>query len=266
MAQALRVLPFLVTLFIRSRLQYRGAVILGWVSQAFAYGTTYTAIALIITRFDNLGGWHWPEMALLLSFHLLAYATGASFSFTQMRDLEQIVHQGKFDALLVKPMSPWAYLVFSGLNIGYTGHIILALGLMAWSLTQVAVSWSPLTALYFLTALLSSAMLVAALITMIGASALIWVRSKYLYSIFFGFWELARFPLNIYPGVVQAVMLTVMPLGFLTYVPVAVLLGKDVVLLGSWAGAASLLSGPIAVLIAMAHWRYCIRHYQGAGG
>jgi ABC-2 type transport system permease protein len=44
------------------------------------------------------------------------------------------------------------------------------------------------------------------------------------------------------------------------------MLGKDVALLGGWAPLLSLLVGPIAVLIAMGHWRYCLRNYQGAGG
>jgi ABC-2 type transport system permease protein len=33
-----------------------------------------------------------------------------------------------------------------------------------------------------------------------------------------------------------------------------------------WAGAAALLIGPALVLLAVAHWRYAISRYQGAGG
>jgi ABC-2 type transport system permease protein len=261
-----RTLRFLVHLHVRSLFEYRAAVVLGWVSQAFSYASVYTAIALIILRFETLGGWVWPEMALLLSFHLLAYSMGAAFSFTQFRELEEVVRLGTFDSLMVKPISPWAYLVFSGFNIGYAGHVALAVGLMGWAVTQVDIAWSIPAALYFLASLVSSAVLVACVITMLGANALVWVRSRYLFSMFFGFWELARFPLNIFPGVIQFVMLTIAPLGFLAYVPVAVILGKDVVLLGPAAPVLALLAGPVAVLIAMAHWRFCIRNYQGAGG
>jgi ABC-2 type transport system permease protein len=56
------------------------------------------------------------------------------------------------------------------------------------------------------------------------------------------------------------------PLGFMNYVPVAVFLGKDVAILGEWAMPLSLLAGPFAVAIAMWHWRWSIRHYQGGGG
>ena len=102
--------------------------------------------------------------------------------------------------------------------------------------------------------------------TMIGATALIWVRSRHLFSIFFGFWELARYPLNIFPLPLQIMMITFAPLGFLAFIPTAVALGKPVPILGDWAGPASLAIGPLFVLLAMAHWRYCLRNYQGAGG
>jgi len=262
----LRVLAYLASLHVRSLFEYPGAVMLAWVSQGFSYVSVYTAIALIILRFDTLGGWGWPEMALLLSFHLLAYSMGAAFSFTQFRELEEVVRLGTFDCLLVKPISPWAYIVFSGFNTQYISHVVVAIGLMSWAVGQVDIAWSIPTAFYFLASLVSSAVLVACIITMLGANALVWVRSRYLFSTFFGFWELARFPLNIFPGVIQFVMLTIAPLGFLAYVPVAVILGKDVVLLGPAAPVLALLAGPVAVLIARAHWRFCLRNYQGAGG
>lgn len=253
-------------MFVRTRMEYRGAMILAWISQATSYASMYTAIALIVARFDTLGGWTWSEIALLLAFHLLGYSIGASMSFTQFREMEETVRLGTFDAILVKPIGPWTFIVFSGLNIGYFGHIVLAVALMAWALTQVSADWTLLNAAYFLAALISAAMIVAAIMTMIGATALIWVRSRHLYGIFFGFWELARYPLVIFPLPLQVLMLTIAPLGFMSYVPVAVALGKDVTILGAWAGPASLLAGPLAVLIAMAHWRYCLRNYQGAGG
>ena len=266
MARTLTVIPHLVGMFVRTRLEYPGAMLLAWLSQAASYGAMYTAIGLIVSRFGTLGGWTWADMALLLSFHLLAYSTGASFSFTQFRVMEDMVRLGTMDALLVKPISPWTYLVFSGLNIGYTGHIVLALGLMGWALTQVDIGWSVPTALYFMATLVSGALVVCALMTMIGATALVWVRSRHLYQIFFGFWELARYPLVIFPMPIQLLLLTIVPLGFISTVPVAVLLDKPVPLLGDWAGPACLLAGPVMVLLAMLHWRWCLRNYQGAGG
>lgn len=266
MARLHIVIPALVHAFIKSKAEYPGAMVLGWLSQFVAYGSMYTAISLILARFGALGGWVWPEMALLLSFHLLAYSLGASLSFVQFREIEEKVRMGTMDAILVKPIGPWTFIVFSGLNIGYAGHVALAVGLMAWALTQVDVAWSASSILFFLACLVSAAMIVAAIMTMIGATALVWVKSNHLYQVFFGFWELARYPLNIFPLPLQVIMLTFAPFAFLAYVPVAAILGKPVPLLGDWASLAAISVGPLLVFLAMAHWRRCLRNYQGAGG
>jgi ABC-2 type transport system permease protein len=256
----------LVRMHVRSQMEYRAAFVMDRVAQILSYGAAFSAIWVLLNRFHTLGGWRWPEMALLLSFQLLAYSLGAALSFVQFRDLEDLVRLGTFDALLVRPIHPWVYLTFSGLNIGYLGHVILAVGLMAWALVVADVDWTIWKALYFLGALISASMVVAAVMTMIGVSALVLVQSSYLYSIFFGFWELTRYPMNIYPAALQWVLVTVVPLGFMNYVPVAVFLGKDVALLGAWGGTLSLLAGPVAAVAAILHWRWCLVRYQGGGG
>ena len=262
----LRVIPLLVQMYVRSQMEYRGAFWLDRLAQILSYGATFATIGILLARFDTLGGWVWSELALLYSFQLLAYSLGAAMSFTQLNRLEELVRLGTFDVLLVKPFSPWAFLIFSGLNIGYAGHIILAVAVMAWAVLSVDMAWTVPAALFFLGSLLSATMLTAAMITMIGATALIWVRSSHLFSLYFGFWELTRYPLNIFPGGLQVLLITAVPLALTSSVPVGALLGKPIPILGDWAGPVSLLAGPLWVLLAIAHWRYATGKYQGAGG
>ena len=102
--------------------------------------------------------------------------------------------------------------------------------------------------------------------TMVGACAFVLVRSRYLYTVFFGFFELTRYPLSIFPAGIQWVLFTVVPLGFMNYVPVAWLLGKPIPIIGDTGGLLAPLAGPLLVLLAVAHWTWSIRRYQGGGG
>lgn len=262
----LRIALRLVLMQIRSQMEYRGAFWIDRIAQIITYSSSLAVIWLLVDRFTELAGWRWPDLLLLYSFHVLGYAAGAAISFTQMRDLEERVRLGTFDALLTKPISPWLYIVFSGFNIGYAGHILLGVVLMVWALWIAPVDWSLLTIAYLIASLLSAAMVTAAFLTIIGLTALIWVRSNHLYSIFFGFWELTRYPLDIFPVGIQGVMLTIVPLAFTSSVPVAVVLGKQVPLLGDWAPALALLAGPFFVALAVLCWREAVNRYQGAGG
>lgn len=266
MRRYFEILPLLVRLHVRSEMEYRGAFLLDRLAQVVAYSSTFGAIWLLVRRFSTLGGWNWPELALLLSFQLLCYSIGAAMSFVQFRNLEELVRLGTFDALLVKPMSPWAYMVFSEFNIGYAGHVALAIPLMGWTLTQVGVDWTVFRVAYLIASIISAALVTAALLTFIGANALIFLRSRHLYSIYFGLWELTRYPLSIFPATIQVLMMTVLPLGFTAFVPVAYLLGKPIPIVGEWGGLLAPVMGPLLTLLAIAHWRYAVSKYQGAGG
>ncbi len=138
--------------------------------------------------------------------------------------------------------------------------------LLCWAVLSVDFAWSAASVAFLLAAIVSATLLTGAMITMIGATALMWVRSNHLFSIFFGFWELTRYPLNIFPGSIQLTLITAVPLALTSSVPVGALLGKPIPILGDWAAPVTLAAGPAWVLIAMAHWRYATRKYQGAGG
>lgn len=117
MLQTLSVLVHLARLKIRTRLEYRSGLVIAWLAQAFGYIGVYSAIWIIVSRFEQLGGWVWPEIALMLGFHVFGYALGACFTLVQLRGMDELVRRGTFDGLLVQPLHPWLYLVFSGLNI-----------------------------------------------------------------------------------------------------------------------------------------------------
>jgi ABC-2 type transport system permease protein len=262
----LAILPHLVMMHVRAEMEYRVAFWIDRVAQIITYGSSFAMIWIIAERFGGIAGWNWADLAMLFSFHLMGYSIGASLSFTQMRALEEHIRLGTLDSILTKPINPWAYIVFSGFNIGYAGHAILGVALMALAVANVEVEWSVPTLFYFVGSLLSAAMVTGALLTTIGATALVWTRSNHLYSLYFGFWELSRYPLSIFPAAIQGLMLTILPLGFMAAVPVAALLGKPVPFLGDWAGPVALIAGPFFALLTVAYWRYAIGKYQGAGG
>ena len=266
MLRQLRLIPILLQMNLRAQMEYRGAFLIDRLAMIITYASSLAVIWLLVARFDTLADWNWGELALLYSFHTLGYAIGASFSFTQMRDLEEQVRLGTFDALLTRPMSPWVYLVFARFNIGYVSHISLALVVMTWALLTIPIDWSIGWVAYFLASLLSAALVTGSIMTLLGAAALAWTRSNHLYSLYFGFWELSRYPLNLFPSVIQGILLTVVPLGFMAAVPVAVLVGKPVPLLGELAPIAALLAGPALLGLTALFWRYATSRYQGAGG
>ncbi|WP_434730187.1 ABC transporter permease [Rhizobium binae] len=257
---------YLMRLRMRTRLQYRVALALAWVSQGLGYTGAFASLWIILTRFGGMGGWQWQDMALLLGFHTLGYALGACFTFVQLRRMDEIVRDGEFDTLLTRPMNIWAFLSFSGFNIEYGSHVILGVGLMAWALPKVTIDWGMLTILQLAASLFSAALLTGSVITLIGATALVLRRARYLFGIYFDFWELSRYPITIFAAPLQFLLLSGLPFAYMAYVPVAALIGKPVPYLGHAAAPVAVAVGPVAAFIAASFWRFGIRRYQGVGG
>jgi ABC-2 type transport system permease protein len=144
--------------------------------------------------------------------------------------------------------------------------VVLGAGLIIWALPNLNVIWSFETIGLLAGGLVSAALVTASSITVISAFALILGRARFLFGLYFDFWELSRYPASIFAPALQLVLLTVIPLGYMAFVPISVLLGRPVPYLGSAAPLAALVAGPISVFVAVLFWRFCLRRYQGGGG
>ncbi|MET3600719.1 ABC transporter permease [Martelella mangrovi] len=256
----------LVRLSLKSGLQYRGAFILHMAGMIANYIAIFAGIWVVLRKFNELGGWTWPQMGVLLAFQLFTYALGAAFSQAQFRGLGDLIRSGNFDVTLTRPIRSWAYVIFSNVNTGYAGHFILALTLMFWALSQPGIPVRVLPLIYLFLASLSGAMVVASIFMTLGAFSMIAVEAEFLTDLFFGFWELTRYPLTIFPVFLQWLLVTVLPLGFFSFVPVSVFLNKGGFVLGDAALPLSLFAGPVMAAVAGSTWIACLRKYQSAGG
>ena len=133
------VLLHLVLMHIRAEMEYRAAFWIDRVAQIITYGSSFAMIWIIAERFGGIAGWNWADLALLFAFHLMGYSAGASMSFTQMRQLEEAIRLGTLDTILTKPISPWAYMIFSGFAGSAVGTVFFTLALKYGNPTVVNV-------------------------------------------------------------------------------------------------------------------------------
>ncbi len=256
----------LLRLLVKERMEYRGDFALGAIAQMISYIADYVVIWLFIQRFDTIAGWAWPEISLLYSFGLLTYSIGAAFSFVQMRQLEAEVKNGTFDTLLIKPVNSYFYLICRGFNLGYVAHVLVSGSVMVWALLQMDIRWSPLTVAFVLASIIGGAMIQAAVLSGIGTLAFVWVRTGFLFTLFFKLKDFVSYPLPIFGSVIQITLTFIVPLAFINYYPAAVLLGKDTLYLSGWAYLIVPVVGPLCYWLSYRFWRFGVNRYQGAGG
>ncbi len=256
----------LVKLRMKERLEYRGDFLLGIIAQIISYGASYVVIWLFLRKFDTIAGWGWSEIALLYSIGLFTYAMGASFTFVQMRDLENQVREGTFDGILIKPVNSYFYVLCRGINVAYIAHLAISGSVLVWALLQLNVEWTWYKILYFVLALISGSLIQCGIMTMIGASSFIWVRSGFLFNLFFKLKDFISYPISVYGVFVQVLLIFIVPLSFVNFFPSAFLLSKETALLPEWTAWLAPLVGPLVFWIGYQVFMYCSKKYQGAGG
>lgn len=256
----------LIRLLVKERMEYRSDFILAVFAQIIHFAGDYLIIWLFIQKFNTIAGWTWPEIALLYSFGLFTYALGASFSFLQMRMLEDNVKSGSFDTVLTKPVNAYLYVISRGFNLGYIAHVIVSGSVMIWALMNLDLQWSFLQIIYLILILISGSMIHAAILTVIGSFSFIWVRTGYLFQIYGRLRDFISYPLPIYGNVIQLVLTFVIPLAFVSYFPASFLLSKETPFWSMWLSWLVPLIGPLCCWLSYRLWSHGIHKYQGAGG
>jgi ABC-2 type transport system permease protein len=255
-----------VRLRVRERMEYRGAYLLGVGAQILGWGADYAVIYLLLQRFGTLNGWTWEQVAFLFSLNLFTYAIGASFTFNPMTEVEDMVADGSFDTVLVRPLDPLLQLVARRYNVGYVAHIVISAGFLAWSAGRLGIDWGPAELTYLALAIVGAACLQAAALIAIGSLAFILVRTGEVFGLYYALKGFQSYPITLYHVAIQWLLTLAVPLAFVNFYPASFLLGKEGAVLPAAAGLAAPLVGAAALLGAYRLFRVGVDRYQGAGG
>ncbi|WP_182914190.1 ABC transporter permease [Paenibacillus sp. 1011MAR3C5] len=238
---------------------------IGAVGQVLGYGANYLVIWLLLQSFTTINGWGWTEIAFLYSLNLLTYAIGASFTYTPMVSLDQIIINGDFDKYLTKPLSPFMYFIANLFNIGYVAHILISLSVLLWSISHADISWTILKVIYLILVIISGSFLQASALIIIGSLSFKFLRVQYLFSIFFKIKEFIAYPISIYSIFLQIILTWIIPIAMINYYPSLYLFNNEI-LENQLFGIVALIIGPLSFYLSQKAWMRGVNKYQGAGG
>lgn len=262
---SIRLFSYFVSLVVKSQMEYRGAFVIGMVGQILGYAANYLVIWLLLQNFDTINGWNWTQIAFLYSLNLMTYAIGASFTYTPMVGLDQVIVNGNFDKYLTKPLSPFVYFLASLFNIGYLAHILISSSVLLWAIMQADIGWTIFKIVYLILAIISGSLLQAAGLIIIGSLSFIFLRVQYLFSIFSKLKEFIAYPISVYGTMLQIVLTWIIPLAMINYYP-SLYLFEDGLFANQFLGMAALIIGPLCFYLSYKFWMYGANKYQGAGG
>lgn len=250
-------------ILVQSQLQYRSSFVILLLGQTILPLFVFAGITLMFQRFGSLGGWTAAEVCVGYGVTHMAY--GLAQCFARGFDVfSQMIRQGEFDRVLVRPRGTVLQVLGSRLDLTRIGRLAQGAVVLAWALGSLNLTWDPLKAFVLASMVLSGALLFAGLYQLGAVLCFKTIQGLEVVNIFTdGGREASQYPLSIYPRSLGRLLTFVIPFGCFNFVPLLWLLGKP---------GASVLAAVAAPWLGMLFlvpcawaWRWGVRHYLSAG-
>jgi ABC-2 type transport system permease protein len=223
-------------------------------------GTALTALAVVFSYTDTLGGWRPDEVVALVGVYFLVGGVIRLIVQPSMERLIESIREGTLDFTLTKPEDAQLLVSVQGVEVWEVIDIVLGFGVLAVALLRLGERVGGWQAGAFAVMLLAGGAIVYSFWLILATSAFWFVRVENVLMIFQSMYEAGRWPISLYPRWLRFGLTFLVPVAFATTVPAEALAGRlnGQTLLGALALAAALL------VASRLFWRAGTRHYSGA--
>ena len=208
-----------------------------------------------VVMFDHIpsiGGWTREHLFLAYGIGIFAWGMMAFIGYG-LRSLPQQIDQGELDVALTQPKPVLMTVAVSSSKGSGPPETLMGLLLMIYCGIVLDVSIPLLLLMSF------CAFLVFASMVLIIASLGFWVGQMYEWAeeLYYNIFIISNRPEGIFTGTLKLMTYTAMPVAFMTYLPVRVLIDRQHELI------TAILGGTV-VLVALALWLFHtgLRHYE----
>lgn len=249
---------------IRSQMEYRASCIMLSIANCLGTGIEFIGILALFDRFKHLRGWSLPEAAMLYGMISISFAI-AEAAFRGFDVFYQMVKEGGFDRILLRPRSTVLQLMGQELQLMRLGRFAQGLVVLIWSLSALGVKWSIAKTILLIGAVCGGTCLFGGLFVIQATIAFWTIESlEVMNTVTYGGVETAQFPISIYNPWMRRFFTFVVPLACVNYFPSLAILEKE-------SGAATYLLwiapvvGVIFLAISLRFWKVGVRYYCSTG-
>ncbi len=258
----------LISTRIRSQMQYRVPFLVDVFTTCLVSGVGFLSIALILQKFDGIGGWSLWEIAFLYGMVETAFGfMDMLFSGFDPQQFGNHVRTGTFDQMLLRPVNISLQVISSEFVLRRLGRILQGGVVLGLAFRNLDITWTTTKLLYLPVVFVGTVCFFGGLFV-VGATITFWtIDSIEVVNIFtYGGTEMMSYPMHIYPDWMRTFFTFVIPAIFLNYYPAIYVLDKpDPLHMPLIAPFLAPVIGFGILAFSLAFWQYGIRHYQSTG-
>jgi ABC-2 type transport system permease protein len=246
----------------QNELAYRANFWISLLHSLLNLGTGVLGLVVLFSQVETVRGWDLPSTLALLGVYLTISALRGLFigpSLNALAGMDGEVWTGQFDFTLLRPIDVQFLTSFRHWRPLALIDLALGLGVLGTATYQLRLSLTLLHLVIFIVTLGAGVITLYAILLVFSALVL-WSPGFFFTWVFDAIFQMARYPVGLYPGWLRLILTWVVPVGVMTTVPAQALTGNlpAEMLISSIALAGALLVGASAL------FRFGLRRYASA--
>lgn len=206
-------------LSLMSKLVYKANVIIGVIAFLFAEATSLFTLYILVSTVPSIDGYSIYHIGLL--FGLTNMAVGIDHLLTDRLWTVAYfeVKLGRLDHMFLRPLPVLFQVIASEVQLEALGELIVATALITLCASQLAFTGGVLAVLLVILGIICAAVIISSFKIMVASLAFKFKRSGPLLQFIYNFSGYTKYPMKIYPKVIQVILTFVIPLGLCLFYP-----------------------------------------------
>jgi len=252
---------------IKGQMQYPASFALLSVGQFLSTVVEFFGVWALFTRFQGLGDWTLPQLALFYGTVNISFALADMISRGFDVFGPQFVRTGEFDRLLLRPRATSLQLIGYELRLTRLGRFLQGALVLGTAVVLLDPAWGAGEVLLLCGAIVGGVAFFLGLVVLQATLAFWTVESlEVANTLTYGGVYAAQYPMEIYSRWFRQFFTFVIPLACVAYFPIVGALGIDDPLgAPAWFLYASPLVGILFLAASLAVWQLGVRHYTSTG-
>ncbi len=247
---------------IQEEMAYRANFLISVLNSLLSLGTGILAIVVLFSQVSAIHGWTFAATLALLGTYLILSALRnmvIGTSFERLAGLDGEIWTGRFDFTLLRPLPVQFLASFRYWKLLPALDLLLGAGVVGIAVARLPQSLTLWQVISFLLAL-GIAILLLYAILLLFTSLVFWSAGFLFTWVFDGLFQLARYPLGLYPGWTRLILTWVIPVGVMTTIPARALTGT----LSPFVLAAFFVFAVLLVIGASLLFKFGLKRYESA--
>lgn len=222
----------LIAAFMRASFQeeaaYRANFFISLLTSLLNLGTGVLGVMVLFGQVESLHGWGLPSTLALLGVYLTISALRGLFigpSLEALSGMDGEIWSGAFDFTILRPVDVQFMVSLRRWRWFACLDLLLGLGVLIIAISQLSMTISPIQVVTFVLTLLAGGLTLYAIL-LIFAALVFWSPGVLFTWIFDGLFQMARYPMNMYPGWLRLILTWIIPVGVITTIPAQALTGS----------------------------------------